>query len=250
MDGLVYIYLSSGRFDEAEKLSSYTLEIRKAKFGEDGSETLISLTNLASAYLASGQPEKAEKLYHYRLSIAEKTEKDNIGRLVSMEGLASIFLDNNRMDEAKKLYKDMLRIREAGLGDVHPDTMFNAHIVTLLEKELRNMQKQSTVTLSDKELRDTQKQRIVTGSAKKWLETDKPSITARMEDMRDRRRQARVRLERKHDSPPLTLQQPTKGDEEKMQEKKQQENVGYRFPFSKKPRMPQEEEENPELAGS
>ena len=50
MSNLAPTLWNQGRWDEAEKLKMVMMETRKAKFGPDHPDTLMSISNLAWAY--------------------------------------------------------------------------------------------------------------------------------------------------------------------------------------------------------
>ena len=111
--------------NEAEQLEIQVLDMRKTLLGAEHTDTLTSMTNLASTYCQQGKLNEAEHLMAEVLdiSLSEKLlgAKHPITLLtITLTNLASIYCDQGKLDEAEQLGIQVLGISKKQLGAGHP----------------------------------------------------------------------------------------------------------------------------------
>jgi CHAT domain-containing protein len=120
---LAGLYLSQGRYSEAEPIYKQALAIRKAQLGDNHPDTATSLNNLAALYRFQGRYSEAEPIYKQALAITKAQLGDNHpDTATSLNNLAELYQSQGRYSEAEPLLKQALAIRKAQLGNNHPDT--------------------------------------------------------------------------------------------------------------------------------
>jgi tetratricopeptide (TPR) repeat protein len=118
-----YFHLE-GLHRQAEEMFREALEIKTNRLGENHSDTLRDMANLAAAFYSQGRYKEAEKLEIQalearKLSLGE-THPDT---LRSISNLAATFRSQGRYEEAEKLEIQVLEARKLSLGETHPDTL-------------------------------------------------------------------------------------------------------------------------------
>ena len=117
-----------GKYGEAEKPLTRSLEIREKALGPEHPNVADSLNNLALLYRTQGKYTEADPLYKRALKIWEKAlgpEHPNVAD--SLNNLAGLYHSQGKYTEAEPLYKRALKIGEKALGPDHP------HVATVLE---------------------------------------------------------------------------------------------------------------------
>jgi serine/threonine protein kinase/tetratricopeptide (TPR) repeat protein len=112
-------YWKLGELKSAEAHLLRALELHRAKFGDDGAETLTSMNRLAGLYRAQGRWSEAEPMY---VAILDK-RKRLLGEtdpltLSSMGNLAGLYRERGRFDLAMPLYQEAGVLSRA----LHPDS--------------------------------------------------------------------------------------------------------------------------------
>ncbi len=119
---LAYMLQYVAEYKKSEKWYRISLEIYKAKWGENHPNTIINYNNLAYVYVSQGKYDKAEELYKKILEINERLLKTNHLDTASIcNNLAELYTKQGEYDKAEKLYKKSLRIRKNILGKNHLD---------------------------------------------------------------------------------------------------------------------------------
>ena len=122
MDIIGLVYLTEGRWTEAEQLFVQVMEIRKTKLGTDDRDTLTSMSNLASTYSNQGRWEEAEKLGLQVMETCKtKLGADHPNTLTSMGNLAHTWKSQGRAPDAIKLLEQCVQVQIRVLGAEHPD---------------------------------------------------------------------------------------------------------------------------------
>ena len=122
--GMSGYFLSSGHYYEAEAVAQSCIQIRVALLGQEHSDTLRSIANLASTFRNQGRWKEAEEL---EVQVLE-TRKRVLGlkhpdTLSSIANLASTFRNQGRWKEAENLEVQVMETRTRVLGLEHPDTL-------------------------------------------------------------------------------------------------------------------------------
>ncbi|CAG9941288.1 unnamed protein product [Clonostachys rosea f. rosea IK726] len=117
-------FLLEGLHRQAEEMFREALEIKTNRLGENHSDTLRDMTNLAAAFYGQGRYKEAEKLdiqalEARKLSLGE-THPDTLD---SISNLAAIFNSQGRYEEAENLYLQVLEAQKLSLGETHPDIL-------------------------------------------------------------------------------------------------------------------------------
>ncbi|KAH6691785.1 hypothetical protein BKA61DRAFT_715021 [Leptodontidium sp. MPI-SDFR-AT-0119] len=116
--------LSDGRYNEAEAPFVEVMERNKRVLGQEHSDTLTSISNLASTFCNQGRWKEAEDL---EVQVME-TRKRVLGAehpdtLTSMGNLASIYRNQGRWKEAEDLDVQVMETSLRVLGAEHSDTL-------------------------------------------------------------------------------------------------------------------------------
>ena len=128
--GLAWRYATSlysdGRYNEAEMCFQEVMETRKRVLGQEHSDTLISIGNLALTYRNQGRWKEAEEL---QLQVVE-TKKKVLGQehpdtLIGMGNLALTYRSQGRWKEAEELQLQVMEAWKKVLGQEHPGTLTN-----------------------------------------------------------------------------------------------------------------------------
>ncbi|KAL4895527.1 violaceus kinesin [Aspergillus ambiguus] len=113
-----------GRFNEAEKIDSQTLETQMILLGPEHPHTLASMGNLALTYQSQGRWKEAEEREIQVLKIRKQVlGPDHLDTIISMGNLALTYQNQNRLKEAEELQTQVMEIRKQVLGPEHPDTL-------------------------------------------------------------------------------------------------------------------------------
>jgi tetratricopeptide (TPR) repeat protein len=115
LQGLYYI---------AEPLEVQVMETRKKVLGEEHTDTLTSINNLAFTYWDQGRWDEAEVLEVKVLEIRNRLlGAENEHTLIGMNNLASTYWIQGRYEEAESLWADVLEKRKRARGVEHLDTL-------------------------------------------------------------------------------------------------------------------------------
>ncbi|KAK4195455.1 Tetratricopeptide repeat-domain-containing protein, partial [Triangularia verruculosa] len=99
------------------------MEMNKA-LGDEHSDTLTNMADLASTYRDQGRWEEAETLQIQVMEIRKKVLGDeHLDTLSSMANLASTYRDQSRWKEAETLQVQVMEMCKKVLGDEHLDTL-------------------------------------------------------------------------------------------------------------------------------
>ncbi|KAL9017793.1 MAG: hypothetical protein Q9185_004882 [Variospora sp. 1 TL-2023] len=127
-------FWEAGRWKETEELNVQMIQTRKRVLGEEHSDTLSIINNLASIYWKQGRWIEAEKLEVQVVEIRKRVlGEEHPGTLSSIQNLASTYWNQERFIEAEKLEIQVAETMKRVLGEEHPDTLtsMNNHACTL-----------------------------------------------------------------------------------------------------------------------
>jgi CHAT domain-containing protein/TPR repeat protein len=122
-DGLARFKIKEGEYLEALANARRALEIRKDAFGDNHYLTKRSLRVLGDVYAKLGSYERARVLYDDASQVqvgAEKNQQLEASNL--MASRAGLALRDGKKEEALHLMQSCLAIRQAQLGNEHPQT--------------------------------------------------------------------------------------------------------------------------------
>ncbi len=117
------VYVSLGRFREAEPLLREALALREQVFGADSLEVAESLQLLGRlTAFASGPVAELEPLFERALEIRERRlDPGDLKLAESLRSLGVVYVMKHRYEPARDLLERALAIREARLGPEHAD---------------------------------------------------------------------------------------------------------------------------------
>ena len=119
-----WFFLLQGQWEDAERLQTQAMDLRRNLLGVDHPDTLTSTANLASTYRSQGRWEEAEKLQVQVMETSKtKLGADHPYTLAIMANLASTFWSQGRWEEAEKLQVQVMETSKTKLGADHPDTL-------------------------------------------------------------------------------------------------------------------------------
>jgi tetratricopeptide (TPR) repeat protein len=138
LTALARLLKDAGRYEDAEALVAEGLRICQREFGDEDSDTLVSVNNLATLYRDQGRYAEAEPLYLRARAAKERVlGSDHPSTLASVNNLAGLYVSQGRYAEAEALYL-RARARERVLGSDHPSTLRSLNdLAALYEKEGR-----------------------------------------------------------------------------------------------------------------
>ncbi|KAI5816861.1 hypothetical protein BZA77DRAFT_44879 [Pyronema omphalodes] len=116
----------SGRLKEAQVLEENVLEARRRTLGDEHSETLDIMYNLAITYRQlGGRLKEVQELEEKVLEVWRRTlGKDHPKTLDAMQSLAVTYKDQGgRLKEVQELEEKVLEVRRRTLGEEHPKTL-------------------------------------------------------------------------------------------------------------------------------
>lgn len=120
LEALAEVYLSQGRWKEAEQIQVQQFEVRNRTLGEDHLDTLTTMENLSWTYRLQSRLGEAEKLQIKVLeSRKEKLGERDVETLNIMHDLALTYGEQGRLDEAEQLFSQTLQLRQEVLGKDH-----------------------------------------------------------------------------------------------------------------------------------
>ncbi len=124
MHNLGVLYTDHGRWRDAQKLLSRTLDMRCDLLGEDHPDTLESLLLYGGTLYYGGRYDELEPLLWDTLRRHRNAfGPEHSGALTSLNNLGFLYDQLGRPKEAIKLLSRSLELRRMHLGDGHPDTI-------------------------------------------------------------------------------------------------------------------------------
>ena len=122
LDRLGQLYVTQGRYGEAEPLLIKSLKFRRCLFPEEHPSVAASFNNLAELYKNQGRYEEAEPLYLQALRMSQKPAgQEHPDVATSLNNLAHLYDSQGRYEEAELLYLQALQMSQKLLGQEHPD---------------------------------------------------------------------------------------------------------------------------------
>ena len=123
LNNLAALYLSQGRYDEAETLFQHALRLVQYDISwERNPKVTLCLNNLATLYCSQGRYNEAEPLYQQSLVLRRKLLGENHPDVASsLNNLAELYRFQGRYDEIELLLNQSLALRRKLLGENHPD---------------------------------------------------------------------------------------------------------------------------------
>ena len=127
LNQLALLYISQGKYNEAETLLLRSLSIMEKELGENHPHVATSLNNLAELYHSQGKYNEAEPFFLRSLSIYENQLGENHPDVAnSLNNLAGLYRSQGKYKVAEPLCLRSLSIYENQLGENHP------HVATSL----------------------------------------------------------------------------------------------------------------------
>jgi tetratricopeptide (TPR) repeat protein len=121
---LAVVLTKQGDFEEAERLFTEVLKVRKERWSDDHPDTLTTINAFGVLRREQKKYEQAESLLRQALDgRLRKLGKDYPDCLESMHELAILYKEQARYEEAEKYFIEALNGRRLKLGDTHPHTL-------------------------------------------------------------------------------------------------------------------------------
>ncbi len=123
MNNLGRLYLTLGRYADAEKMLETSLDLHRRR-GQQDLSTWIAMARLAAAYQGQGKFQEAEHLYLRAIKsrVAEFNGADDLWVLSFRSGLGSLYIDTGRYEEARSLLSEALDTARRQLRQGHQVT--------------------------------------------------------------------------------------------------------------------------------
>ncbi|KAJ7806682.1 P-loop containing nucleoside triphosphate hydrolase protein [Mycena leptocephala] len=136
------VYYHAARYEEAKEFGLAVIEKQKQVLGDNHSDTLRAMGNLASTYQKLGEFHKAEEL---AVVVLEKRKQvlgeEHPDTLLAMGNLASTYHYLGNLHKAEKLEVVVLEKQKQVLGDDHPDTLWTMGNLASTYKKLGEFHK-------------------------------------------------------------------------------------------------------------
>ncbi|MBI5764334.1 MAG: serine/threonine protein kinase [Planctomycetes bacterium] len=117
-------YQAIGELKASRTHLEKVVEIRRTVLGNENTETLAAMDDLAMLYLDQANLVEAEQLCQAALEGRRRIlGPDHPQTLLSMSNLAEIFLAQGKFNESESLARDVLERRKRLLGSSHPETL-------------------------------------------------------------------------------------------------------------------------------
>jgi serine/threonine protein kinase len=121
-------YIDLGLYPEAQRQIERAVDLLRGSLGEDNSETLKTVNDLAVLYLNQGNFAQAEPLVARVLAIQRRVLGDkHLDTLTTMNSLAGTYWEQGKYAQAEPLLAKILQLRRRALGEEHPDTLRVMH---------------------------------------------------------------------------------------------------------------------------
>src|SRR5262249_5589771 len=119
MHNLAGSYRAAGDIERGLQLSKETLEVKKARFGPNHPDTLVTMINVASSYAAAGHIPDALELYEETLSrYTDEVGPDHPQTILCRNNLAYFYTKTGRAAKARQILQEALDSRESrGKGE-------------------------------------------------------------------------------------------------------------------------------------
>ena len=139
MDTIGMVYRALGMIDEAERITTESLAIRREALGPAHRDIAASLDNLGQLSRERTRYEQAEKYHREALAMRKlllAPSDPDIGQ--SLSNLALALRERGKYDEARPLVKEAIEIRRAALGPEHSDTLSSMNVLGDIEDSSGN----------------------------------------------------------------------------------------------------------------
>jgi tetratricopeptide (TPR) repeat protein len=128
---------AKGMYGVAEKTVKKAISARERVLGKEHTDTLTSVSTLASVLQYQGRYEAAEEMNRRALEGREKTlGKEHPHTLVSVNNLAQVLGDQSKYEAAEEMNRRALEGREKVLGKEHPSTLISVNDLALVLRDL------------------------------------------------------------------------------------------------------------------
>ncbi|RYP46560.1 hypothetical protein DL768_007242 [Monosporascus sp. mg162] len=123
---LAMTYHAQGRYNEAEKVYTEVLQLRRKVLEKEHPDTIESMAHLAATYHQQGRYGEAEEIRVETLQLRrEVLGKKHPDTIWSMAELAATYHTQGRYGKAEEIKVETLQLRREVLGKKHPDTLWN-----------------------------------------------------------------------------------------------------------------------------
>lgn len=130
-------YQSLGLYDEAEAQLVEALALLRETLGEDHTETITAMHNLALLRWKQGRMEEAIELVRAELAACERSlPPEHEDRLTALNALGVLLQQVNQHAEAEQVLREVVDLRGEVSGDDHPDTLIAVGNLAMLLVEL------------------------------------------------------------------------------------------------------------------
>ena len=135
-------YRDLGLYREGQRQVERALELRRHFQGEENSDTLTAMTDLATFYIAGGKFTDAEALLKKILLLRRRVSgKESALTAIVMEDLGTVYTDEGKYTEAEPLYLKVVEIHRRLSGEKHPNTLNAMGDLGILYRNEGNYQK-------------------------------------------------------------------------------------------------------------
>lgn len=139
LDTMGRVYRSLGLYEQAEKLLTECLTLRREALGNDHPQVAVSLQNLALLKRDKGDDRAAEPLLRQALDIQKRNDATRTpGYAKGLNDLAALLEARGEYDAAEALYREVLNLKRSLLGERHEDVARGMHnLASLLHRRGR-----------------------------------------------------------------------------------------------------------------
>ena len=142
------VYYEEGRWKEAERMFTRTVESAKALFGPDAQRTAVYMAELAKTHFHQRQWDKAEELQLQAIELLKTRFGDShVDTLWVMKSLVSTYRMQHRFEEAEKLLVQVIESQKTKLGPDHPDVLASKRRLVTVYTQKRQLEDAETLQL-------------------------------------------------------------------------------------------------------
>jgi eukaryotic-like serine/threonine-protein kinase len=117
-------YKDLGLYSEGQQQMERAVALRRRLQGEENSETLVAMNELARLYMVAGRSKEAEQLLRKILQLRRRLSgEESPGTSEVMADLATVYTNEGKYAEAEPLYVKVMDIKHRTAGDENPDTL-------------------------------------------------------------------------------------------------------------------------------
>jgi tetratricopeptide (TPR) repeat protein/predicted Ser/Thr protein kinase len=129
-------YMDLGLYPEAQRQLERALDLRHRILGDEHSDTLAAMNELATLYRDQGEYSQAEPLFNKVLELRRRAlGQEHPDTLKTMNSVSELYRQQGKYGQAEALYAKVLEHQRRVLGGRHPETLVSMNNLALLYRD-------------------------------------------------------------------------------------------------------------------